>query len=163
MKKLFLCGRSEAGKTSLTQALKGEEIHYQKTQYTKTWDITIDTPGEYAENKGISHALGCYSFDADVIGLLCAADEPFDLFGYGIGGSSTRPVIGIITKIDSPNANLAMVRQWLENAGCEQIFEVNNVTHEGIESLREYLMRDEKKLTVAEAIEKQSRGMQDWE
>ena len=27
MKKIFLMGRSEAGKTSLTQALKGEELH----------------------------------------------------------------------------------------------------------------------------------------
>ena len=34
MKKMFLMGRSEAGKTSLTQALKGEELHYIKTQYT---------------------------------------------------------------------------------------------------------------------------------
>ena len=32
MKKIFLMGRSEAGKTSLTQALKGEELHYHKTQ-----------------------------------------------------------------------------------------------------------------------------------
>ena len=48
MKKLFLMGRSEAGKTSLTQALKGEELHYEKTQYTITADDTIDSPGEYA-------------------------------------------------------------------------------------------------------------------
>ena len=46
MKKLFLMGRSEAGKTSLTQALKGEELHYVKTQYTTTDDNTIDSPGE---------------------------------------------------------------------------------------------------------------------
>ena len=36
MKKLFLMGRSEAGKTSLTQILSGEELHYHKTQYTNT-------------------------------------------------------------------------------------------------------------------------------
>ena len=36
MKKIFLMGRSEAGKTSLTQALKGEKLHYEKTQYTNT-------------------------------------------------------------------------------------------------------------------------------
>ncbi|MBQ3501505.1 MAG: ethanolamine utilization protein EutP, partial [Oscillospiraceae bacterium] len=28
MKKMFLMGRSEAGKTSLTQILHGEELHY---------------------------------------------------------------------------------------------------------------------------------------
>lgn len=39
MKKIFLMGRSEAGKTSLTQALKGEELHYVKTQYTNTEEI----------------------------------------------------------------------------------------------------------------------------
>ena len=38
MKKMFLTGRSEAGKTSLTQALKGEDLHYVKTQYTNTND-----------------------------------------------------------------------------------------------------------------------------
>ena len=48
MKKIFLMGRSEAGKTSLTQALKGEELHYHKTQYTNTNEDTIDSPGEYA-------------------------------------------------------------------------------------------------------------------
>ena len=80
MRKLFLCGRSEAGKTSLTQALKGEQVHYQKTQYVKTWDITIDTPGEYAETKTLAMALGIFSFDSDVVGLLCGADEPYNLF-----------------------------------------------------------------------------------
>ena len=31
MKKIILIGRSECGKTTLTQALKGEKIHYHKT------------------------------------------------------------------------------------------------------------------------------------
>lgn len=44
MKKIFLMGRSEAGKTSLTQALKGEELHYHKTQYTNSNEDTIDSP-----------------------------------------------------------------------------------------------------------------------
>ena len=33
MKKLILIGRVAAGKTTLTQALKGEQLHYCKTQY----------------------------------------------------------------------------------------------------------------------------------
>ena len=31
MKKIILIGRVAAGKTTLTQALRGEEIHYFKT------------------------------------------------------------------------------------------------------------------------------------
>mgnify|MGYP000388136533 FL=1 len=60
MKKIFLMGRSEAGKTSLTQALKGEKLHYVKTQYTNTDDDTIDSPGEYAESKHFSVGLACF-------------------------------------------------------------------------------------------------------
>ena len=47
MKKIILMGRSEAGKTTLTQALKGEKITYKKTQYINHYDVIIDTPGEY--------------------------------------------------------------------------------------------------------------------
>lgn len=162
-KKLFLAGRSEAGKTSLTQALKGESVHYVKTQYVKTWDITIDTPGEYAETKQLSLALGCFSFDSDVIGLLCAADEPYNLFEPALIGITTRPMIGIITKIDSPMANVPMVSQWLENAGCERIFPVNNVTGEGIEPLREYLMEEPEHLNYDIVLKKQHRGLKDWD
>ena len=74
MKKIFLMGRSEAGKTSLTQALKGEELHYHKTQYTNTNEDTIDSPGEYAESKHFSVGLACFSFEADVVGIVQAAD-----------------------------------------------------------------------------------------
>lgn len=70
MKKIFLMGRSEAGKTSLTQALKGEELHYHKTQYTNTNEDTIDSPGEYAESKHFSVGLACFSFEADVIAIV---------------------------------------------------------------------------------------------
>ena len=49
MKKIILMGRSECGKTTLTQALKGDVIHYHKTQYINHYDVVIDTPGEYTE------------------------------------------------------------------------------------------------------------------
>lgn len=163
MKKIFLMGRSEAGKTSLTQALKGEELHYIKTQYTNTADDTIDSPGEYAESKHFSVGLACFSFEADVIAMVQAADEPFNLFGPGSRSFIQRPLIGIITKVDSPYANIPMVRQWMENAGCERIFEVNNVTREGIQELMEYLKDDLPKLTLEQAKFKQHLGLNEWD
>ena len=81
MKKMFLMGRSEAGKTSLTQALKGEKLHYRKTQYTKIAEDMIDSPGEYAESKYFSMGLACFSFEADVVAMVQSADEPYNLFG----------------------------------------------------------------------------------
>ena len=163
MKKMFLMGRSEAGKTSLTQALRGEELHYIKTQYTYSDDDTIDSPGEYAESKRFSVGLACFSFEADVVAIVQAADEPFNLFGDSSRAFIQRPLIGIITKIDSPYANIPMVRQWLINAGCERIFMVNNVTREGVDELMEYLAEDEPQLTLEQAMFKQSLGLNEWD
>lgn len=163
MKKMFLLGRSEAGKTSLTQALRGEELHYVKTQYTNADEDTIDSPGEYAESKRFSVGLACFSFEADVVAMVQAADEPFSLFGPGGRSFVLRPMIGIITKIDSPYANVPMVRQWLVNAGCERIFEINNVTREGIGELMEYLSEDLPILTLEQAKSKQRLGLNEWD
>ena len=77
MKKLMLVGRSECGKTTLTQALRGETIHYHKTQYINHFDVLIDTPGEYAENGVLGRALALYSYEADVVALLLSAREPY--------------------------------------------------------------------------------------
>ena len=156
-------GRSEAGKTSLTQALKGEELHYEKTQYTNTKDDTIDSPGEYAESKRFSVGLACFSFEADVVAIVQAADEPFNLFSASLRSFILRPLIGIITKTDSPYANIPMVRQWLENAGCDRIFLINNVTREGIPELLEYLEEDLPKLTLEQAKFKQNLGLNEWD
>jgi ethanolamine utilization protein EutP len=164
MKKLFLCGRSEAGKTSLTQALKGEPVVYHKTQYVNHWDITIDTPGEYMENKNLSlQGLCCFSYESDVIGLLCSANEPFNLFPPGVSTACNRPVIGIITKIDCQNANVAMVRQWLEEAGCERIFPVSSITGEGIDALIEYLNAAKEEMTWEKIMEAQEKGVREWD
>ena len=57
MRKMFLMGRSEAGKTSLTQVIKGEQLHYKKTQFTNIAEDMIDSPGEYAESKYFSLGL----------------------------------------------------------------------------------------------------------
>ena len=59
MKKIILIGRVAAGKTTLTQAIRGEEIKYFKTQYVNYLDTVIDTPGEYTELRQPSGALAC--------------------------------------------------------------------------------------------------------
>lgn len=120
-------------------------------------------PGEYAESKHFSVGLACFSFEADVVAMVQSADEPFSLFGYGSNAFILRPLIGIITKIDSPYANVPMVRQWMLNAGCERIFLVNNVTGEGIDELRAFLNEDVPKLSLEEAKFRQSLGLNEWD
>ena len=98
MKKIILIGRSGAGKTTLTQALKGEEIKYHKTQYVNYFECIIDTPGEYAQTHELGYALALYSYEADVVGLLLAATEPYSLYPPNITCMVNREVVGIMTR-----------------------------------------------------------------
>ena len=90
MNKLILIGRSGAGKTTLIQALTGESISYDKTQTVERREFLIDTPGEYAETKLLVGALALYSYEADIVGLLIDANEPFSLFGPNIASMANR-------------------------------------------------------------------------
>jgi len=145
IKKLILIGRSEAGKTTLTQALLGKKIRYEKTQAVSNSDILIDTPGEYIQSREFGAALALYSYESDIVGLLASAIEPFSLFSPNITCMATREVIGIVTKIDHPEANPDRVENWLRIAGCEKVFRVSSYTGEGIEELKEYLSKRQKK------------------
>lgn len=142
MKKIVLMGRSEAGKTTLTQALKGEKIRYHKTQYVNNFDVIIDTPGEYAQTKNLGYALALYSYEADVVGLLLASTEPFSLYPPCSTAMCNREVIGIVTKINDEKGNVERAERWLRLAGCKKIFYVDSKTYEGIPELLEYLKED---------------------
>ncbi len=142
MRKIMLVGRSEAGKTTLTQALKGEKIGYHKTQYINYHDVVIDTPGEYVENRELARALGLYTFEADVVGLLVSAREPFCLFPPNCATSANREVIGIVTQINEPDANPELAALWLRIAGCREVFFVDSVKGEGVDKILEHLAKE---------------------
>ena len=132
-------GRSEAGKTTLTQALRGEKITYKKTQYINHYDVIIDTPGEYLQTGKLGRALALYSYEADVVGLLASSTEPFSLYPPNITCMVNRDVIGIVTKIDEEDADMELATRRLRNAGCRKIFYVNSKTGEGVADILEYL------------------------
>ena len=117
MKKIILVGRSEAGKTTLTQALRGEKIQYHKTQYVNYFDVIIDTPGEYAQTAHLGRALA----------LTCMTN---------------RDTVGIVTKINDPKARVERADKWLRLTGCKKIFYVDSKTGEGIPEILEYLAEE---------------------
>lgn len=142
MKKIVLMGRSECGKTTLTQALKGEKIRYHKTQYVNNFDVIIDTPGEYAQTKHLGYALALYAYEADVVGLLLSAIEPYSLYPPCCTSMCNRDVVGIVTKIHDPNADVKRAERWLRLAGCRKIFYVDSKSYEGVCDILEYLKED---------------------
>ncbi|MBQ5725596.1 MAG: ethanolamine utilization protein EutP [Clostridia bacterium] len=139
MKKLILMGRVAAGKTTLTQALRGEQIHYCKTQYINYTNTIIDTPGEYTEVARLGAALALYAYEADIVGLVIGADEPFCVFPPNCTCMVNREVIGIIAGIDRPRANIEQATRWLELCGCKKIFPVSSFTGEGLDAVIAYL------------------------
>lgn len=139
MRRIILVGRSESGKTTLTQALKQEKITYQKTQYINNTDVIIDTPGEYIQTKGLAAGIALYAYEADVVGLLISANEPYSLFPPNCTCMVNREVVGIITKIDHSKANIPQAERWLRLSGCKKIFYINAINNEGIVELLEYL------------------------
>lgn len=139
MKKLILMGRSESGKTTLTQVLRGEDINYDKTQYIKFENSLIDTPGEYAQTNHLGRALALYSYEADIVGLLIGANEPYSLFPPCVTCMVNREVIGIVTKAEQEGANPKRAENWLRISGCQKVFIVDSVTGYGINELIEYL------------------------
>jgi ethanolamine utilization protein EutP len=139
MKKTLLVGRHGVGKTTLKQALRGEEIHYVKTQYMDYGDWLIDSPGEYAEVHGLGAALAIYSYEADIVALLISADDDYSLFPPNITCMVNREVIGIVTKIDKASPERA--ENWLRLSGCERIFHINSHTGHGVEELKAYLRK----------------------
>lgn len=137
MKRLLLIGRSGCGKTTLAQALRGERVTYRKTQSVAYGDLLIDTPGEYLENHNLGCALALYAYEADVVGLLLAADDEYSLYPPNITCLVNREVVGIVTKIDK--ADPARAEHWLRLAGCRRVYPVNSHTGEGVEALVSYL------------------------
>lgn len=156
MKKIIFMGRSECGKTTLTQALKGRKITYHKTQYINNFDVIIDTPGEYLQTHTLGHALALYAYEAQVVGLLLAATEPYSLYPPNITCMCNRDVVGIVTKIDDPLANRQRAAKWLELAGCRKIFFVDSRAGSGVAEILEYLREDGDILPWEEQEEKKA-------
>jgi len=142
MKKIILMGRSECGKTTLTQALKGREITYHKTQYINNFDVIIDTPGEYLQTHTLGHALALYAYEAQVVGLLLSATESFSLYPPNITAMCNRDVIGIVTKVDEAGGDPRRAAGWLGLAGCKTIFYVDSAHGEGVGEILEYLREE---------------------
>jgi len=140
MRKTLLVGRHGVGKTTLTQALRGEEIRYAKTQYMN-WadDWLIDSPGEYAEVHGLSSALALYSYEAEVVAMLISSDEDYSLFPPCCTAMVNREVIGVVTKVGKHDPDRA--DRWLRLAGCEKIFHIDSHTGEGVDELKAYLRK----------------------
>lgn len=141
MKKIIFIGKSGCGKTSLCQKLQGEEVKYKKTQAIELYVDSIDTPGEYLENRTYYSALITTAVEANIIALVQECGDTLCKMPPGFAATFGREVIGIITKIDKEECrdNISMIEQQLVGAGASKVFKVSAYLNEGISELKKYV------------------------
>ena len=152
MRRLVLVGRSECGKTTLKQVLRGEKITDHKTQYVSQYDVLIDMPGEYAENLDLAHAIALYTSESDVVGICISATEPYSLYPPNVTPYANRDIFGVVTKTDHWAADVDQAHRWLELTGCKRIFHVSAYTGEGVDDIVEFLKIKHQKKPVHEVM-----------
>ena len=149
MTKIILIGNVACGKTTICQYLNHMEIRYKKTQALEVYNTTIDTPGEYLENRGYLRSLMVTATETDQVVLVQDASRDQFFFSPGQSSAFTLPVAGVVTKIDiATPKQIADAVELLQLAGADPIFKVSPMTGEGMEELVAFL---EEKEAAAEA------------
>ncbi len=139
MKRLMLIGREGCGKTTLIQAIKEIQMIYKKTQAIEFYRNIIDTPGEYIENKSYYKALVVTSADCDIIALMQSSTDEESIFPPNFASMFTKPVIGIITKLDCEEGDEVRAFDCLKASGVEDIYSISAFTGLGVDSIKEIM------------------------
>jgi len=138
--KIMLIGPTACGKTTLCQIVNGEKIQNVKTQVIYAHGNTIDTPGEYLENRVLMNALTTTAMSADLV--IFVVDPLSDHCSYSPGHVSmfSCPVIGVVSKIDlATHDEIQRASDLLYYAGVANVFLVSGITGVGIKDLMNYL------------------------
>lgn len=143
MKNVIFMGKTGCGKTTLCQKLNDLAIEYKKTQSVEIYKDSIDTPGEYMENRHFYNALIVTAADARLIALVVDPTSGYHAIPPSFAGIFQKQVIGIITKITlAEETQILKAEQELEKAGVKRIFKVDTPKDIGIGELSRYLEQE---------------------
>lgn len=140
--RFMLFGGIAAGKTTLLRALEEKELSTAgKSQMIDYSGWGIDTPGEYSEMGHYRRVLMTTSFDAQLLVVVQDATFERSIFPPHYFLMFPQHAIGVVTKVDLPQANIERSRSMLIAAGVTgELFCVSAVTGFGISALRDFLL-----------------------
>lgn len=145
MRRVMIIGAIEAGKSSLIKALFNDNQPARKTQTLEYHDWIIDTPGEYSENPMYYRSLMATALEAGTLVMVQDATRDRNYFPPGFSQGFPISPIGVITKIDHPEADVEKAISFLrESLPQGEIFLTSSVSKSGIDQLRARLMQDPK-------------------
>lgn len=139
MKKMMLIGETFVGKSSLIRELSGAEYTSHRAMAVEYCGQFINTPGEFLENRRFYHALITSSADCDILALVQDASRKNSLFPPLFASMFNRKVLGVVSKLDAPEANAGRAQLFLRNAGVKDIVLTSSKTGEGLDILRQML------------------------
>ena len=132
----MLIGEWKSGKSSLIRALSREEYASRKVLAVDFFRNFVNTHSEFLENRRFYPALITAAADCDVLAFVQDATRRSCQIPPAFASMFNRRVIGVITKIDLPEADVRRARRFLENAGVREMFCVSVTRGEGMEALR---------------------------
>lgn len=142
-KKFLFVGSKGCGKTSLIYALLGQYelgMRITSTQSMTGYGSYIDLPGNYCDNPGCYPILSVCSQQAYAVVLVVAAHQQSMLMPEGFANLFIRPVFGVVTQIDVPNADCARTELFLSRTGAKgPYYNVSARTGIGIASFGKFL------------------------
>jgi len=140
--RFMLIGGVGAGKTTLIKALESKTTTgVRKTQMIDYSGWGIDIPGEFVEMGHLRRVLVSTSFDAQILVAVQDATREGSFFPPNYFLMFPQHTIGVITKVDMAQANIAHSQTLLRQAGLTgEIFYVSALTGSGLSKLREYLL-----------------------
>ncbi|KXH83832.1 EutP/PduV family microcompartment system protein [Sporosarcina sp. HYO08] len=103
----MLIGAIDAGKSTLTNVLLGKDDDAVKTQTLMYDGWIVDTPGEYTENPMYYKNIMATAMEVTHVFYLQDATSTKTIFPPGFSSGIAKLSIGVITKCDHPEANIA--------------------------------------------------------
>ena len=140
----MLIGNSRTGKTSLANCINSENLEVMKSQAICYGENTIDTPGEYLESPMMHKYIISASQDADAVIFVQSFDQPLFSFPPNFAQVFNTRRIGVITKndLDEKRNDLEVLLKNFKEIGLkEPFFITSSMTKEGIEELKNYLIK----------------------
>ncbi|NPV71356.1 MAG: ethanolamine utilization protein EutP [Firmicutes bacterium] len=132
--RILVVGAPGSGKTSLIRRLLDLGAPVTKTQALEFYDFAVDTPGEYVQIPRLFFAVLSQVGDARGVWVVQDATAARPTVPPGFAYAFRDRAVGIITKIDSPQADLPRAERFLAGAGVPGPYlRVSVVTGEGVD------------------------------
>ncbi|CAK7058037.1 MAG: Propanediol utilization protein PduV [Desulfovibrio sp.] len=136
LQRIMIMGERGAGRRSLARALGQAPAFMPQPMAVEYAGRFVVPPPEFLENRRFYRALITTAADCRCLLFVQDASRRTSAFPPGLARIFNRHVIGIITKIDLPDASPDRAARFLHQAGLQAVYALSTASGEGLDSLR---------------------------